>query len=95
MIEEHEPNKLKAEIYRLRYEHSKLDQAKSLLNSQQYEIEKVKKYRQELQEHMTHFKAEEEKKREELNATIQQQRVQIADKEKQIKEKQGSISTME
>tara|TARA_B110000285_G_C15105032_1_gene607455 strand:+ start:1727 stop:1837 length:111 start_codon:yes stop_codon:yes gene_type:complete len=36
---------------------------------------------------MTHFKAEEEKKREELNATIQQQRVQIADKEKQIKEK--------
>ena len=27
-------NKLKAEIYRLRYEHTKLDQAKSLLNSQ-------------------------------------------------------------
>jgi len=48
MIEEHEPNKLKAEIYRLRYEHQKLDQAKSLLNSQQHEIEKVKKYRQEL-----------------------------------------------
>ena len=45
MIEEHEPNKLKAEIYRLRYEHQKLDQAKSLLNSQQHEIEKVKKYR--------------------------------------------------
>jgi len=45
MIEEQEPNKLKAEIYRLRYEHLKLDQAKSLLNSQQHEIEKVKKYR--------------------------------------------------
>jgi len=68
MIEEQEPNKLKAEIYRLRYEHQKLDQAKSLLNSQQLEIEKVKKYRQELQEHMTHFKQEEEQKREALNA---------------------------
>lgn len=56
MIEEQEPNKLKAEIYRLRYEHQKLDMAKSLLNAQQNEIEKVKKYRQELQEHMTHFK---------------------------------------
>jgi len=34
MIESQEPNKLKAEIYRLRYEHQKLDQAKALLNSQ-------------------------------------------------------------
>ena len=34
MIEEQEPNKLKAEIYRLRYEHEKLNQAKSHLNSQ-------------------------------------------------------------
>ena len=31
MIEEQEPNKLKAEIYRLRYEHQKLEIAKSLL----------------------------------------------------------------
>ena len=31
LIEEQEPNKLKAEIYRLRYEHSKLDKAKQLL----------------------------------------------------------------
>lgn len=31
MIEEQEPNKLKAEIYRLRYEHSKLEKARSLL----------------------------------------------------------------
>jgi len=29
MIEEQEPNKLKAEIYRLRYEHLKLEQAKN------------------------------------------------------------------
>lgn len=41
MIEEQEPNRLKAEIYRLRYEHTKLDQAKNLLNSQQLDIEKV------------------------------------------------------
>lgn len=31
MIEEQEPNKLKAEIYRLRYEHSKLEAAKTQL----------------------------------------------------------------
>ena len=31
MIEEQEPNKLKAEIYKLRYEHSKLEQARNLL----------------------------------------------------------------
>jgi len=48
MIEEQEPNKLKAEIYRLRYEHQKLDQAKTLLNTQNAEIEKVKRYRLEL-----------------------------------------------
>ena len=72
MIEEQEPNKLKAEIYRLRYEHEKLNQAKSHLNSQQLEIEKVKKYRQELQEHMAAFKEEEEKKRETLNVEITQ-----------------------
>ena len=29
MFEEYEPNKLKAEIYRLRYEHQKLEQAKA------------------------------------------------------------------
>ena len=74
MIEEQEPNKLKAEIYRLRYEHMKLDQAKSLLNSQQQEIEKVKKYRQELQEHMNYFRQEEEKKREELTNQINHQK---------------------
>ena len=33
MIEEQEPNKLKAEIYRLRYEHQKLEQAKSILKA--------------------------------------------------------------
>jgi hypothetical protein len=48
MIEEQEPNKLKAEIYRLRYEHQKLDQAKTLLNTQNAEIEKVKRYRLDL-----------------------------------------------
>jgi hypothetical protein len=33
MIEEIEPNKLKAEINRLRYEHQKLEQARSLLKT--------------------------------------------------------------
>ena len=34
MMEEQEPNKLKAEIYRLRYEHTKLENAKRQLNQQ-------------------------------------------------------------
>ena len=67
MIEEQEPNKLKAEIYRLRYEHQKLEQAKNLLKTQKEEIEKVKSYREELVDQMHHHKLNEEKKREELN----------------------------
>lgn len=42
MIEEDEPNRLKAEIYRLRYEHQKLEEAKQQLKSQKEEIERVK-----------------------------------------------------
>ena len=71
MIEEQEPNKLKAEIYRLRYEHQKLDQAKTLLNTQNAEIEKVKRYRLDLQQHMADFKLDEENKRNELNKQIE------------------------
>jgi hypothetical protein len=48
MIEEQEPNKLKAEIYRLRYEHQKLEQAKSQLKQQKIEIENVKKLKSDL-----------------------------------------------
>ena len=56
MIEEQEPNKLKAEIYRLRYEHSKLEQAKNMLKQQKSEIEKVKKLKADLQVHMEEYK---------------------------------------
>jgi Ran GTPase-activating protein (RanGAP) involved in mRNA processing and transport len=70
MIEEQEPNKLKAEIYRLRYEHQKLEQAKNLLKTQKEEIEKVKSYREELVDQMHHHKLNEEKKREELSTKI-------------------------
>lgn len=42
-IEEQEPNKLKAEIYRLRYEHTKLEEAKGKLSKQKQEIENVRK----------------------------------------------------
>ena len=58
MIEEHEPNKLKAEIYKLRYEHQKLEIAKSKLKNQKQEIDKIKKVKTELQEHMKNYKAE-------------------------------------
>lgn len=58
MIEEQEPNKLKAEIYRLRYEHGKLTEAKQKLQSQKQEIEHVKKLKNELQESMKNYKAE-------------------------------------
>jgi Ran GTPase-activating protein (RanGAP) involved in mRNA processing and transport len=45
IIEEDEPNKLKKEIYRLRYEHDKLEQARQQLNNQKMEIEKIKSYK--------------------------------------------------
>lgn len=57
MIEEQEPNKLKAEIYKLRYEHSKLEIAKNQLKQQKSEIENVKKVKQDLQENMKSYKA--------------------------------------
>ena len=56
MIEEQEPNKLKAEIYKLRYEHSKLEQARSLLKQQKAEIDNVKKIKQDLKAHMKQYK---------------------------------------
>ena len=58
MIEEQEPNKLKAEIYRLRYEHGKLEEAKNRLRQQKTEIETVKRLKQDLQEHMKEYKAD-------------------------------------
>jgi hypothetical protein len=55
----------------------------------------VKKYRSELQEHMTSFKEEEERKREKLNTEILGQKAQISEKEMLIKQKNESISKME
>ena len=66
MIEEQEPNKLKAEIYRLRYEHTKLDNAKKMLNQQQDEIKSVQKYRSDLKEAMVSFQMQQEEERKEL-----------------------------
>jgi len=63
LIEEQEPNKLKAEIYRLRYEHSKLDKAKQLLSQQQEEIKSVSQYRQNLKAHMESFKDQERERK--------------------------------
>ena len=72
MVEEQEPNKLKAEIYRLRYE-----QAKAQLKSQKIEIENVKKLKADLQEHMKEYKAEQEQKRQTMHKHIAEQRKQI------------------
>ena len=66
MIEEQEPNKLKAEIYRLNYEKQKLDNAKKKLKDQQDEIAKVQEYKKDLQSQMVHIKQEEEQKRKKL-----------------------------
>ena len=58
MIEEQEPNKLKAEIYKLRYEHDKLTQARNLLKQQKQEIDNVKKVKSDLKAHMKAYKDE-------------------------------------
>ena len=70
MIEEQEPNKLKAEIYKLRYEHTKLTQAQKKLSNQKAEIENVKKVKQDLQENMKNYKVEQEKRRKDMDAKI-------------------------
>ncbi len=66
MIEEQEPNRLKAEIYKLRYEHGKLEQAKNLLRQQKEEIENVKKIKQDLKSHMQSYKDSQAKQRAEM-----------------------------
>ena len=66
MIEEQEPNKLKAEIYKLRYEHSKLEQAQNMLKQQKAEIDNVKKVKKDLKKHMQTYKDEQVKKRNEM-----------------------------
>ncbi len=66
MIEEQEPNRLKAEIYKLRYEHGKLEQAKTLLRQQKEEIENVKKIKQDLKSHMQSYKDSQAKQRAEM-----------------------------
>ena len=95
MIEEHEPNKLKAEIYRLRYEHQKLEHAKQQLKTQKEDIEKVRGYREELIEQMQAHKMSEEMKRESLNKYIEEQRKIISEKEQLIKSKNDTIAQME
>jgi len=77
MIEEQEPNKLKAEIYRLRYEHQKLEQAKGMLKAQKIEIENVKKLKTDLVEHMKEYRDDQEKKRSAMNKHITEQKKQI------------------
>jgi len=71
MIEEQEPNKLKAEIYRLRYEHGKLEAAKKMLATQKAEIDNVKKLKQDLQDHMKTYKQDQERKRAEMKQQIE------------------------
>lgn len=45
LIEDQEPSKLKAEIYRLRYEHARLDKAKAQLAQHQQDIKGVGQYK--------------------------------------------------
>ncbi len=91
MIEEQEPNKLKAEIYRLNYEKQKLDNAKKKLKDQQDEIAKVQEYKKDLQSQMIHIKQEEEQKRKKLQEQIAQQKEQIRTKEQMINEKRKKL----
>ena len=46
---------MRAEIYKLQYEHQKLEKAKGELNKQREEIQNVQKYRMELKEAMAGF----------------------------------------
>ncbi|CAI2387605.1 unnamed protein product [Moneuplotes crassus] len=95
IIEEDEPNKLKKEIYRLRYEHDKLEQARQQLNNQKNEIEKIKSYKKELLDQIHRHKENEDMKRERLNKYIEEQKKVIKEKEAQTAKKNEEIQTME
>ena len=95
MIEEHEPNKLKAEIYRLRYEHSKLEKAKTQLKEQKQEIEDVKKLKIDLQDHLKEYKVQQDNKRATMQRQIQDQKQQITEKERLIRQKQLQMKASE
>lgn len=94
-IEEQEPNKLKAEIYRLRYEHGKLEAAKKMLQNQKDEIDKVRKMKNDLQESMKNYKLTQEKNRKEMKDQIEKQKQDIADKQRKIKERSDELKKTE
>ena len=57
---------MRAQIYKLRYEHEKLEQAKTLLKQQKDEIENVKKIKQDLKSSMQSYKDSQLKQRVEM-----------------------------
>lgn len=63
MIEEEEPNKLKAEIYRLRYEQQKLEKAKKTLAKQKDQLNDLKREKIALTDFMMQYKQQQEKER--------------------------------
>lgn len=74
IIEEQEPNRLKAEIYKLRYEQKKLNEAKSALDKQKQNIERVISFKEDVIEQIESHKNREANRREELQLKIKEQR---------------------
>lgn len=72
IIEEQEPNRLKAEIYRLRYEQKKLNEAKSALDKQKQNIERVISFKEDVIEQIESHKNREANRREELQMKIKE-----------------------
>ena len=55
LTESKEPNKIKAEIYRLKYDMKKYDSNQIMAKNQRGEVDRVNKYKQELSNHKTLF----------------------------------------
>ena len=95
MLEDQEPNKLKEEIYRLKYKHGRFEEAKAKLKQQKQEIDNVKVPKTELQEHMKEYKVDQEFKRQSMHKKIQEKKKQISEKEALIREKLAELKKTE
>ena len=70
LIEEQEPNRLKAELYRLKYEHEKLEQARSELKKKKEYIDDLTAQKESLSQSMKKLKDDQDSKRTEIQEQI-------------------------
>ncbi len=95
VIEDKEPNKLRAKIYKLKYEQKKLEKAQENLKNQKLNLQKIISDRDNLKEQIESFKQSEQARREMLEQQIKEQKDKIRQKEEQLKAKKEQLKQMQ